>query len=59
MAYNHRHGGPYDRGCADAYYGRPYAPHFYHGATYVTPRYEQHEMTPGQIEEYAAGYREG
>ena len=58
MSYDQRHGGPYDRGGADAYYGRPYAPHFFRGASYSTPRYEKHEMTPGQIAEYDAGYND-
>ena len=26
-----RHGGAYDRGSADKYYGRAFAPHFYKG----------------------------
>lgn len=29
-----RHGGPYDRGGADSYYGRRPNPHYYVGATY-------------------------
>jgi hypothetical protein len=58
MSYDQRHGGPYDRGGADAYYGRPYSPHYFRKDTYSSPKYEQHEMTPGQIEEYAAGYND-
>ena len=38
VGYDQRHGGPYDRGSADAYYHRPYNPHFYAGATYSSPR---------------------
>lgn len=56
MAYDERHGGPYDRGSADAYYGRPYAPHYFRGATYSSPKYEHHEMTPRQIAEYNLGF---
>lgn len=33
MEYDKRHGGPYDRGSADAYYGRKFNPHYYIGAT--------------------------
>jgi len=32
-----RHGGPYDRGSADAYYGRPFRPHYFIGDTYQSP----------------------
>jgi hypothetical protein len=27
--YDQRHGGPFDRGSADSYYGRVREPHFY------------------------------
>jgi hypothetical protein len=33
MEHDTRHGGPYDRGSADAYYGRPFNPHYFLGAT--------------------------
>jgi len=56
MSFNHRHGGPYDRGSADAYYGRPYKPHFYEKATYASPLVEKSDMTPEQINEYDAGF---
>jgi len=49
-----RHGGPYDRGRADAYYGRDSSPHKYEGATTVTPRVET--LTPEEVREYYAGY---
>jgi len=55
--YDERHGGPYDRGGADAYYERPYAPHYYEGATGATPRIEAAGMTRAQIAAYRAGYR--
>lgn len=54
--YDDRHGGPWDRGQADSYYRRPYAPHFFAGATYSTPRISREEMTPEEIEAYKAGY---
>ena len=53
--YDQRHGGPFDRGLADSYYGRPYAPHFYRGATMVTERVEF--LTADELEAYNAGYQ--
>jgi hypothetical protein len=32
--YNQDHGGPFDRGSADSYYGRPRDPHCYPKGTY-------------------------
>ncbi len=32
-SYDARHGGPFDRGSADSYYGRPKDPHFFVGKT--------------------------
>jgi hypothetical protein len=49
-----RHGGLYDRGGADSYYGRPRKPHWYPKGTYngdpVT------NLTAEEIAEYMAGY---
>lgn len=59
VAFNietHRHGGPFDRGSADAYYGREFDPHYYVGATYQSPRVPMAEMSAGEIEQYARGY---
>ncbi len=56
--YDERHGGPYDRGSADSYYGRPYNPHFYAGATYSSPRIDLGAMTAEEITAYTAGYRD-
>jgi hypothetical protein len=53
-----RHGGPYDRGSADAYYDRPFEPHYYVGNTYQSPRIGEDQMTEKQISEYSAGYGE-
>jgi len=52
--YNTRHGGPFDRGSADAYYHRPTMPHYYSGATYSTQRMTN--LTPEQLAAYMAGY---
>ena len=52
------HGGPYDRGSADSYYGRPKEPHFYPHGTYNGKRVEEFEMTQKQIDAYHRGYDE-
>lgn len=54
--YDTRHGGPYDRGSADSYYGRPRNPHLYAGATATSPRIEMSLMSPEEIDAYHAGY---
>jgi len=54
--YDQRHGGPYDRGAADSYYGRDYNPHYYVGDTYNTPKIELAQMTAQEIVAYTAGY---
>jgi hypothetical protein len=51
-----RHGGPYDRGSADSYYGRGRRPHYYLGNTGSSPRVEAKDMTPDEIAAYNAGY---
>ena len=56
--YKTRHGGPWDRGSADAYYQRAFNPHYYVGATYSSPRVDRKNMTEGEIAAYTAGYHE-
>mgnify|MGYP000008491281 CR=1 FL=1 len=51
-----RHGGPFDRGSADSYYSRGFTPHFYCGATGTSTRIEEADMSPMELEQYAAGY---
>ena len=51
-----RHGSPQDRGSADAYYGRPYDPHYYVGDSLKSERVEKHTMTVGEVEAYRYGY---
>jgi hypothetical protein len=58
MNYDKRHGGPYDRGSADAYYGREGNPHYYLGDTYQSPKVEKAGMTEEEIAAYIAGYNE-
>ena len=53
-----RHGGPQDRGSADAYYGRPYDPHYYVGDSMQSERVEKDFMTVGEIAAYDYGYEE-
>ena len=53
-----RHGGPYDRGAADSYYGRAMSPHYYQGGTYMSPKVEEKNMTPEEISAYVEGFRE-
>lgn len=54
--YDDRHGGPYDRGAADSYYGRGFDPHYFVGATYFSDKVEMADMTAGEITAYTAGY---
>ena len=56
VGYDQRHGGPYDRGSADAYYGRLWEPHYYRGATYSTERVGMADMSAEDIVAYTAGY---
>lgn len=54
--YDSRHGGAFDRGRADSYYGRPSNPHYYIGDTYSSDRVT---VTKGSKawNEYMAGYQ--
>jgi hypothetical protein len=54
--YDQRHGGAWDRGSADSYYGRQPEPHYYVGATSMSQRAEYEDMTDDEIEAYMAGY---
>jgi hypothetical protein len=56
--YDKRHGGPYDRGSADAYYGREYRPHYFVGDTYQSEEITLAKMTAEEIVAYTAGYNE-
>lgn len=56
--YDERHGGPYDRGGADSYYGRGFEPHYYVGDTMMSDRVEKDQMTKDEIEAYTAGYEQ-
>ena len=56
--YDKRHGGPFDRGGADSYYGRRFDPHYYKGNTYSTERVDEKDMTPEEVEAYRAGWED-
>jgi hypothetical protein len=53
--YDARHGGPFDRGSADSYYGRPRRPHYFEGSSYSSQ-----EIIPQRTDvaywEYLMGY---
>ena len=54
--YDKRHGGPYDRGSADSYYGRGFTPHYYKEGTMTSDRVELKDMTQDEIDAYNAGF---
>lgn len=54
MTYDQRHGGPFDRGGADYWYGRPFRPHYFEGATYQSE--EITDLDADQVAAYRAGY---
>jgi hypothetical protein len=58
MICDERHGGPYDRGTADSYYGRGYNPHYFVGDSYNSPRIEMAQMTVRERVEYTFGYKD-
>jgi hypothetical protein len=51
-----RHGGPYDRGSADSYYGRRRNPHYYVGGTGHSKPIMR--LTAKEREAYNAGYND-
>jgi hypothetical protein len=53
--YDQRHGGAFDRGAADSYYGRARRPHYFTGATYSSQEILLEEGAPA-YDEYMAGY---
>ena len=52
--YDERHGGPYDRGVADSYYGRSRIPHYGGVGGDSGPRVEVTDAK--SVAEYMAGY---
>ncbi len=55
MAYDQRHGGPFDRGSADAYDWRSARPHYFVGDTYQSEEIIPEEGSPEWLA-YMAGY---
>jgi hypothetical protein len=51
-----RHGGAYDRGMADSYYGRARQPHYFTGGTYQSTMIEEVDMSAEEIAAYDQGY---
>ena len=51
-----RHGGAYDRGSADSYYGRQWNPHYFRGATYSSLQIEHKDMGDDEILAYDQGF---
>ena len=59
MKYDTRHGGPYDRGSADQYYGRRFNPHYYILAEGMfSDRIDRNQMSEDEIAAYNAGYNQ-
>lgn len=55
----YRRGGPYDRGSADRYYGRPFNPHYYTGVdSMAMERVNERQMTQEELREYAEGWEQ-
>jgi len=52
--YDTRHGGPYDRGAADSYYGRPKNPHYYIGGSYEGEAIT--DLTEEEVDAYTQGF---
>lgn len=55
-AHDERHGGPFDCGSADNYYGRPFKPHYWTGGTGKSLRIGTASMEPEEVAAYAAGW---
>lgn len=51
-----RHGGAYDRGSADSYYGRDRDPHLYTSASYDSIRLDAADLSAEEIAAYNQGY---
>ena len=56
--FDMRHGGPYDRGSADAYYRRKFEPHYFKGDSYSTGMIYLLDPSTEDYEAYKAGYQE-
>jgi hypothetical protein len=50
------HGSAWDRGSADAYYGREKDPHKWPLGTYKGTRVDEKDLTPEELNEYHSAY---
>lgn len=55
--YTQEHGGAFDRGSADSYYGRGRDPHMWPEGTGNGIRINKELMSPAEIQAYLAGYQ--
>jgi hypothetical protein len=55
-SFDTRHGGPFDRGSADSYYGRPRDPHYFKGGTHNSEKVTLEQMSFAEILAYNTGY---
>jgi hypothetical protein len=56
MIIDKSHGSAWDRGSADAYYGRPASPHKWPDGTYKGKRVGEAELTKEEIQAYNEAY---
>ena len=56
--YDQRHGSAYDRGGADAYYGRRFNPHYFKGDSYASDLVNLYDPNDELYKAYAAGYQD-
>ena len=56
--FDMRHGGPYDRGSADAYYRRKFNPHYFKEHSYSSEMIYLLDPNSEDYKAYEAGYKE-
>lgn len=56
VEYDNRHGGPFDRGGMDSYYGRGVRPHYYVEDTMMSDKVEGDSLTKDDLAAYYAGF---
>jgi len=56
MDYEEYHGSPKDRGSADAYYSRPYNPHYWPEGSYKGDMIPLKDMSAEEIAAYTNGF---
>lgn len=53
-----RHGGAYDRGSADSYYGREFDPHYFVGGTYMSEEVAIMDSNSDDYRAYEQGWKD-